>query len=374
MIMIKFTFLLLILFCNSIFSDTFILKDGTVMKVKLISQNPNEVTFIMNGKESTMSKNKLRRILYTRNLEQEKKEIQDELNKMKQEKQKKIKITKEEEEEAERLVNEELLKAFEEQEKQEKLNMSFDERITKLSNEINDLKQKSGSTASIEKIEAEIKDLKKRTERIERYLKIDPDIEEYYSRKRSPWDVIWRSAIIPGWGLSYSRNGFGDFYTGMFFLTTISGYAYKKSNSSNQKDFQNKAINDFVVMPLAVENALSSSSNSALVSLSSSYDSYKSFNIASKGWKTYQRYEKLQENNENSDKLLKTALGIYIIQLIHSGIEGYFWSKRPLPGKFNEPGGNKEAGLYYNIYPGVSRVNGTIQHGWNMEIGYHESF
>ena len=82
-----------------------------------------------------------------------------------------------------------------------------------------------GNTSKkIMEIEKELKDLQKRTRRIERFLEIDPDLEDYYSKPRSMWSIVWRSALIPGWGLSYGRSeGFSTMYTSMFFISALGG-------------------------------------------------------------------------------------------------------------------------------------------------------
>ena len=45
-----------------------------------------------------------------------------------------------------------------------------------------------------------------RIRRLEKYLGMDESMVDYYQRKRSPWDLVWRSAIFPGWGHSYARE------------------------------------------------------------------------------------------------------------------------------------------------------------------------
>jgi hypothetical protein len=45
-----------------------------------------------------------------------------------------------------------------------------------------------------------------RIRRLEKYLGMDEAMIDYYQRKRSPWDLVWRSAVFPGWGHRYARE------------------------------------------------------------------------------------------------------------------------------------------------------------------------
>ena len=56
-----------------------------------------------------------------------------------------------------------------------------------------------------------------RIRRLEKYLGMDESMVDYYQRKRSPWDLVWRSAIFPGWGHRYAREE----YTGNAYSTSI---------------------------------------------------------------------------------------------------------------------------------------------------------
>ena len=201
----KIFLVLMLISLQNIFSETLVLKDSTVIKMTLKSQDVDTLTYTLKGKEYKVPKNKIRRVVYAKTPELEDKIAKEELLKMKQEKaSKKPAKTPEEEQEDNRLLNEEIARAIEEQKRQELLNLSFEERIKRLEQEVSNLNIAAGGNAvtKISEIEKEIADLKTRTRRIERFLEIDEDIEDYYSKPRSMWSIVWRSALVPGWGLS----------------------------------------------------------------------------------------------------------------------------------------------------------------------------
>ena len=388
----KLLLLFLFFFFLSLFSETILLKTGQTLKVKLISQNADSVVYSQGGKEVNLEKNKIRKIIYARTPELEELQVKDELKKFNQEKLKKIKKTKQEEDEEARLLEEEFNKAIEEQERQERLNMSFEERITKLENDIlktrtqmSSMDPSSYSGAKLRRMEADIEDLKTRTKRIEKFLEIDPNIEEYYNSPRSMWQIVWRSAVFPGWGLNYGKGKFGTFYSSMFFLTTLSSIGYKEYLKDQQNDLQNRVVSDLIVQPLAVNSLLRSSSLADSSTVLSDFNSYQTYNNTVKGLSILEKYNTHQTGIQRSDSLMKAGIAIYIIQLVHSGIYGYFWEKNP-PKQFlreeeksedSEPESN--GAWNFQIFPGLERQpavgsNTAGNRSWNLQMGYTFQF
>ncbi|HMV44585.1 MAG TPA: hypothetical protein PKD50_18790 [Leptospiraceae bacterium] len=356
---------------HSLFSETLVLKDGTIIRMTLKAQDVTSLTYTLKGKEFKVPKDKIRRVVYAKSPELEEKIAKEEVQKMRQEKAAKTPAkSKEEIEEEARLLEEEINKALEEQRRQELLNLSFEERIQRLEKEVGDMKSVTGESASVKlnRIEQDISDLKKRTRRIERFLEIDPDIEEYYNKPRSMWSIVWRSALIPGWGLSYGRDsGFGSMYSTLFFITALGGAGYKSALNSMEKTLNNTFINDFIVQPYAL-NVLTSSNPS--LSSSGTLSTYQTYNITNKFVKYTQSRDSFHHQVENSEKVIQAAVGIYALQLIHSAIYGYFWAKKN-PSKFNE---EKSSGWNLNIVPLARRNPITNSQDWQMEMGYRVNF
>lgn len=385
----KLFFLFLILYTHSINSETILLKTGQTLKIKLVSQNADTVTYSQGGKETILEKNKIRKIIYARTPELEDLQVKEEIKKFNQDKLKKIKKSKEEEEEDARLLEEEFNKAMEEQERQERLNMSFEERITKLENDIlktrtqmANMDPSSYSGAKLRKMESDIEDLKNRVKKVEKFLEIDPEIENYYNSPRSMWQVVWRSAIFPGWGLNYARGNFGTTYSSLFFFTAIGSIGYKEYLKDDERKIRSSAISELVVTPTAFSSLLASSNlASTNPNLNTDLQAYQSYNLTLKGSAIAERYDSNYEGKQRSDRMMRAAVAIYLIQLIHSGIYGYFWEKNPPKQFLKDEEKNEESELgswNFQIFPSftnqptIGASNKTNL--WNMEFGYSFSY
>ncbi|MBK7055450.1 MAG: hypothetical protein IPH52_10405 [Leptospiraceae bacterium] len=365
-------------------SETLVLKDGTIIKMTLKAQDVDTLTYTLKGKEFKVPKGKIRRVVYAKTPELEEKIAKEEVQKMKQEKaaKKPTKTKDEEQEEAReeaRLLEEEIVKALEEQRKQELLNLSFEERIKKLETEVSELKSLTGENAKakIERMEGDIEDLRKRTRRLEKFLDVDPDIEDYYSKPRSMWSIVWRSALVPGWGLTYGRDsGLGSVYTSLFIVTSLGGAGYKASLNSLEKSIDDKLITDLIVQPLLLSTFASASASTATTattaaSLSTDLKNYQnSYNTPIKLYKYLQSKDDFNQQVANADKVLAAAAGIYALQLIHSAIYGYFWAKRT-PRKFND---EKTTGWNIQLSPIARRNPITNNQDWQMDVGYRFEF
>lgn len=365
-------------------SETLVLKDGTIIKMTLKAQDVDTLTYTLKGKEFKVPKGKIRRVVYAKTPELEEKIAKEEVQKMKQEKaaKKPSKTKDEEQEEAReeaRLLEEEIVKALEEQRKQELLNLSFEERIKKLETEVSELKSLTGENAKakIERMEGDIEDLRKRTRRIEKFIDVDPDIEDYYSKPRSMWSIVWRSALVPGWGLTYGRDsGLGSVYTSLFIVTSLGGAGYKASLNSLEKSIDDKLITDLIVQPLLLSTFASASASTATTattaaSLSTDLKNYQnSYNTPIKLYKYLQSKDDFNQQVANADKVLAAAAGIYALQLIHSAIYGYFWAKRT-PRKFSE---EKTTGWNIQLSPIARRNPITNNQDWQMDVGYRFEF
>ena len=379
--------LILILFylpLQILLSETLVLKDGTIIKMTLKAQDVDTLTYTLKGKEFKVPKGKIRRVVYAKTPELEEKIAKEEVQKMKQEKaaKKPTKTKDEEQEEAReeaRLLEEEIVKALEEQRKQELLNLSFEERIKKLETEVSELKSLTGENAKakIERMEGDIEDLRKRTRRIEKFIDVDPDIEDYYSKPRSMWSIVWRSALVPGWGLTYGRDsGLGSVYTSLFIVTSLGGAGYKASLNSLEKSIDDKLITDLIVQPLLLSTFASASASTATTattaaSLSTDLKNYQnSYNTPIKLYKYLQSKDDFNQQVANADKVLAAAAGIYALQLIHSAIYGYFWAKRT-PRKFSE---EKTTGWNIQLSPIARRNPITNNQDWQMDVGYRFEF
>ena len=351
----------------SIFSETVILKDGNVQKGKVKSQNIEFLVLNIKGKDSNISKAKIRRVIYAITPELEEKQTKEELAKLKTEKNSKVKKTKEEEAEETERVNFEITKALEEQEKQEKLNLSFTERIKELEAQVYELRSNNNLTDSgsrLNKVEEDLKDLKSRTRRMERYLGIDPDMEDYYTKPRTMWSVVWRSILIPGWGLTYAKDSFGGMYTSLFLVGGLGSVGMNASVNASEKKFNDKLINDYIIQPYLIRTLASSSTTPSTPAVQQNLEGLINLNSTNKLFSLYKIQRDIQDQKDATASFNTAVAGIYALQLIHSVIVGYFWARK-IPGKLSDIESPKSS-LYINMIPPTRmNMNSEYQLGVN---------
>ncbi len=368
----KFFILLSIFVVHSLFAETIFFKDGTTKQVKLKSQDSDSVTYLFKGKETKSPKSTIRRIFYAKTPEQENKLAQEELKKWKDEKAKKIQKTQAQEEEEARQLEEELKAAILEQERQERLNMSFEDRITQLEKNLDQMRSSSGSNDSqkFAQMEKDIADLKKRTRKIENFLGLDPDIEDYYGKPRNFWSPIWRSALLPGYGLAYAKSDFGPVYTSIFTIVALGAVAYQTSLKTVKNNLDYNLLYNQVLFPAAIETFTQNSTtltNDNKTEIQTLNNLNKNLQI----FKYLKSSNDYQTSVDNSEKLVGMVAGIYAIQLIHTAIYSYFWSSRP-PQKMNET--DKGTGWKFHYTPNSVKANTAHLPGWNMSVEYWMQF
>jgi hypothetical protein len=368
----KFLLILTFFVVHSLFAEIIFFKDGTIKQVKLKSQDSDSVTYLFKGKEIKSPKSTIRRIFYAKTPEQENKLAQDELKKWKDEKTKKVQKTEAQEKEEALQLEEELKAAILEKERQERLNLSFEDRISQLEKNLDQLRSSSGygDSQKFVQMEKDIADLKKRTRKIENFLGIDPDIEEYYGKPRNFWSPIWRSALLPGFGLTYAKSNFGTVYTSIFTIAAIAVVANQSTLKTAKTNLDYNLLYNQVLFPTAIDTFMQSSTTLAnenkaeIQSLNSLNKNLQIF----KYLKSSNDYQTLVENHE---KLIRAAFGIYVIQLIHTAIYSYFWSSHP-PQKINDV--DKGTGWRFQYIPNSPQTNATYLPSWNMSVEYWIQF
>lgn len=180
------------------------------------------------------------------------------------------------------------------------------ERLQKLSNADDEFKKT---------LDKRMAGLEIRIRRLEKYLGMDESMVEYYQRKRSPWDLVWRSALFPGWGHRYAREE----YTGNAYSTTIIvlfGLQYFINYQANAAEDVAKValFNDAVVKTYQYSS----------IGVPASYSSTFVLN----GYATYETtMSAINSQRELASNFLNLAIGLYVVQLVHSYFTGVEWSK-----------------------------------------------
>ncbi|TGM09530.1 hypothetical protein EHQ76_01900 [Leptospira barantonii] len=189
-------FLFLILLCffpTFISGESIILKDGSVLKGKVSSQNAYNITVkTEDGKSQEISKTRILKIVY--------KDVSNE---------EALRIKKEEE--AKQLEKEQKKKEQEDKKKEEE----------ELSKKTKEEKQKQ------ELLEKQTKDADAQKKEQERLARLQ-------QKGLSPWSVAWRSAVLPGWGQWTDERKlpaiiYSSLFVGSLYLTYRENQIYKNS-------------------------------------------------------------------------------------------------------------------------------------------------
>ncbi|MBE7412282.1 MAG: hypothetical protein L6Q54_14485 [Leptospiraceae bacterium] len=289
-----FQLVLLFFFSFSLYSETIFLKSGKSIEGKIIKQSPESVRVNSNNKEFEIPKKQIFKIRF--NVTQaEKKQLESQaLQIAKKEKEAKNKAELQKEEETRQIELEKELAQF------AKPEIKTNEELIK-----------------------KVNDLESRLNELEKFTEIQSDWKDYYKRKRSPWDLVWRSAILPGWGLVYAKEGYiGKAYTFLTLFTLATAIGLESSEKSQSRKLKSKFVDDLIVTPAMYSVIVPGSSDPANPAYSLiSMQRLKGVSNFTKN------YDELQNTSKMKHNAFRIAAGLYIFQLIHAGIKGYFWSK-----------------------------------------------
>ncbi len=205
------------------------------------------------------------------------------------------------------------MKKFEDADKRRKNQVKGELEL--LREELRYLKEEKERLAKIDKDNEEFrKDMDKRMagleiriRRLERYLAMDETMIEYYQTPRSPWEIVKRSAIFPGWGHRYAREEYtGNIYSTAFISLFVLGYLInfqaKLSKSSVKNDFNNR---------LALSAFLGGSGGILLFNTYISYD---------------KKINEINNRKQFENLFINGAILLYGIQLVHA-FTGVEWAK-----------------------------------------------
>jgi hypothetical protein len=274
-------FFFLLLFPIEVFaSHSIILKSGQTIKGTVINQNEKGLTVKLgNGSSQTIEKNKILKVVYKDISEEEETKIRIEEDKKVAEKN--------------RI----------EEEKRKKLQESDDKKqaIQNEKNRIEDEKKK-------------LADDKLKEEKFKKESELREKARREGSRKLS--SVMWRSAILPGWGLFHAnRPVAGTIYSSLFAGTVLYALTANSKVKSAKSKYEQDSLFYQVLRPDPI-NYL----NSGGIDYGSYYvvDKVFSDNVA----KSKNEF-KSKANMYNG--ALGAAVLVYFIQLTHSYIAGKNW-------------------------------------------------
>jgi hypothetical protein len=372
-------------FASSLFAEILIFKNGSYVKCKIISQDKNSIEYSAQGVTRKVSKKKIHRLVLG-NSAKDMRVVNEEVNKLTK-KISKAKATDVKPKEV--LSTQELDTAEKESEEYEdEINQDLKMQLDEIHSRLYALEAQSktepteGGSSSIPSSELstlkkDVSELKKKTNRIERFLEIDPDIRDYYSRDRSMWDLVWRSALIPGWGHQYAREStIGTTYTTLFIPLVLAHVGLKVSYTDAKKDAQNRLITNGLVQPYILSNFLQSTvitdDQGNVIPPPASNSKLPELQTIPQLFKFTQSLGSVNTIKKRSTAALQIAGGLYAFQLIHAMITGYFWARKP---KVNfEEFSDRSEGFFITSNPGTRvSVRGFLNHS-NYEVGYNWSF
>lgn len=274
----KFLFLsFVLLFANGVFAETILFKSGERSYATVIDQDPETVTVIKDGKREKLGKSKILKIIF--------KEIRDE-----QEIAKIIEAEK-------KKLNKEGKKS----DKEEQVDTIYLEQMIK---------------------ENSYKIVQRRLALMEKYLEErDGDWERYISAKRNPWEPVWKSAILPGWGHSaMKQEGWSSTYSTLFFVSLIS-YVGLDAAEKDRASAYNKKIEKIIENQFTTSLIPTSSLPTGFLDQYNQINTFKNFNSLN----SIRSDESSYKNAKHAAAGI--AIGIYLIQLTHSYFTGKTWAQ-----------------------------------------------
>ncbi|ASV10858.1 hypothetical protein B2G51_02635 [Leptospira santarosai] len=278
----KILFLFFILLSPSwIFAETILFKSGERAYATVIDQDAERVSVIRDGKRSKLGKSKILKIIF--------KEIKDE-------------------QEIARIIETEkkkLTKEGKKSDKEEQLDTIYLEQMIK---------------------ENSYKIVQKRLFLLEKYLEErDGDWENYITAKRNPWEPVWKSAILPGWGHNtMKQSGWSATYSTLFFVSLLSYFGLDAAEKDRAKAYDKK-IEKIIEQQFTNNLFLNPSSTPTLdLNLIFQLNTFKNSNSLNSI-----RSDEVGYKNAKHTAAAVT-IGIYLIQLTHAYFTGKTWAQHNL--------------------------------------------
>ncbi|TGL58145.1 hypothetical protein EHQ58_12245 [Leptospira ognonensis] len=298
-----FQFSFLFLFITiSLFSETVVMRSGKSLEGKIVEQTSDIIIILdKKGVKRSISKRVVYKVLYNAS---EKEKLKVEEN---------ARALLEKEKAAKDAIAAEELRKLEEERLLELETVLEKNRIPVGESEETMMEYKR----RIGELEAKVKDM-------EDFLGRRTDWRAYYATPRSEWDLVKRSAVLPGWGHHYAKeDSIGSAYTSLFF-TSFALYLGSKAAVRNTKnELAADAVEITVIQPIF---------NSALVSLSPADTQAAVGNFLSV--QTYEKMNKFQKDSSEygqlksaSGNLEKITIALYLGQLVHSYFTGRTWAE-----------------------------------------------
>ncbi len=223
------------------------------------------------------------------------------------------------------------------------------------------IKQNQGDEEFKKMMDKRLASTEIRIRRLEKYLGMDEGMIDYYQRKRSPWDLVWRSAIFPGWGHRYAREDYiGNTYsTSIIVLAALGFLVNYEANAAS--DTAKTALFNSVVVKNYQYSSLGIPSNFSNTFVLNSFASYNTAMSA------------VDTQKHLSQNFYTAAIGLYLIQLIHAYMTGLEWSKIQ-PKDYTNEGLLKPTGFNFKSKVDTNNYAKVPERGVRYEVEFSTNF
>jgi hypothetical protein len=285
------TIFLLILPSATFAAHSVILKSGKTIKGLVTGQNEKGLTIkLPDGTSQTIEKSRILKVVYKDVSEEEEKKIRLE----------------EEKKLAEKTRKEEELKKKKEEEEAKKLAAEEEKRLKE------EEKKRLAEEEARKKAEQEALNKEEQNRLAWERAKIRSEKEG----TRSVWDVMWRSALVPGWGLWYAdRPISGSIYGGLFYSSLLYAVSLRGQVNSAKSAYDNNSLFYQVARPDPANFLTATGFNAG---------GYFVTDNIFKDFVGNSRDNYRAKVNQYNGALGVVAL-VYIVQLTHSFIAGSDW-------------------------------------------------
>ncbi len=200
-----------------------------------------------------------------------------------------------------------------------------------------------------------------RVRRLEKFLVMDETMADYFNRKRSPWNLVWRSALFPGWGHRYAREE----YTGNSYsvgVPILLGFGLLFSYvAKTGEDSAGDALYNGIVIKSIQYSSLGISSTYSNSFVLSSYAKYNTSMSA------------VDSQKHLSQDFIHAAIGLYVIQMVHAYFTGVEWSKVQ-PRDYSNEGIMKSTGFNFKSKVDTNNYAKVPERGVRYEVEFSTNF
>ncbi len=287
---------------NSLIAETLVLRSGKSIDGKIIEQTSDVIVIVeKKGTKRSISKRIVFKVLYNAS-DKEKNKVEEN-----------AKAILEREKAAKDALAAEELRKLEEERLRELEALLEKNRIPVGESEETMMEYKR----RIGELETRVKDM-------EDFMGRNTDWRAYYSTPRSEWDLVKRSALLPGWGHTYAREDkVGSTYTSLFFTSLALTLVSREGVKNRKNDLAADAVEITVIDPIFrnVFVGLTPATSQEAIGNLFNYQAYNNINKFQKDTSEYNQLKQASGNLEN------ITIALYFGQLIHSYFTGRSWAE-----------------------------------------------